>query len=277
MATWKAQGWLPPWRERLGLPVVPGTEAPWPGSCCPPELASWASLCPHRAEPLCVLTFWVSRPLCGVEELKIPVLPPAAWCRTSPTSFHHRLRSHFLGCLLPGLGNTLLIICILWEQLMPSIFLLLFLFCPPSISLFLHPCPHFSFFLSMPPGVPTWLTISVPTGPWEPYGQCQQPHESRRQPHGVRHDHQQPRPQLPTVCWAAAAVLSQGWPCSALHPAGNVWPAQLPWQRGLRGQVSRLSGGNSLEKWYVSHALPLQPGEESNLSPSAMLPGLGHG
>uniref|UniRef100_A0A2I3H6E3 Zinc finger MIZ-type containing 1 n=1 Tax=Nomascus leucogenys TaxID=61853 RepID=A0A2I3H6E3_NOMLE len=76
------------------------------------------------------------------------------------------------------------------------------------------------------------------TGPWEPYGQCQQPHESRRQPHGVGHDHQQPRPQLPAVCGAAAAVLSQGWPCSALHPAEHVWPAQLPRQRGLWGQVT---------------------------------------
>uniref|UniRef100_A0A2K6DPU7 Zinc finger MIZ-type containing 1 n=1 Tax=Macaca nemestrina TaxID=9545 RepID=A0A2K6DPU7_MACNE len=77
-------------------------------------------------------------------------------------------------------------------------------------------------------------------GPWEPYGQCQQPHESRRQPHGVGHDHQQPRPQLPAVCGAAAAVLSQGWPRSALHPAEHVWPAQLPRQWGLWGQVSRV-------------------------------------
>uniref|UniRef100_A0A8C9EGG2 Zinc finger MIZ-type containing 1 n=1 Tax=Phocoena sinus TaxID=42100 RepID=A0A8C9EGG2_PHOSS len=78
--------------------------------------------------------------------------------------------------------------------------------------------------------------LSLPTGPREPYGQRQQPHESRRQPHGVGHDHQQPRPQLPTVCWAAAAILGQGRPRSALHPAEHVRPAQLPWQRGLRGQ-----------------------------------------
>uniref|UniRef100_A0A8C0KRK8 Zinc finger MIZ-type containing 1 n=1 Tax=Canis lupus dingo TaxID=286419 RepID=A0A8C0KRK8_CANLU len=73
-------------------------------------------------------------------------------------------------------------------------------------------------------------------GPREPYGQCQQPHESRRQPHGIGHDHQQPRPQLPPVCRAAAAVLGQGRARSALHPAGHVRPAQLPRQRGLRGQ-----------------------------------------
>uniref|UniRef100_A0A2K5IWG2 SP-RING-type domain-containing protein n=1 Tax=Colobus angolensis palliatus TaxID=336983 RepID=A0A2K5IWG2_COLAP len=70
----------------------------------------------------------------------------------------------------------------------------------------------------------------VITSPWEPYGQCQQPHESRRQSHGVGHDHQQPRPQLSAVCGAAAAVLSQGWPRSALHPAEHVWPTQLPRQ-----------------------------------------------
>ncbi|XP_008561761.1 PREDICTED: zinc finger MIZ domain-containing protein 1, partial [Galeopterus variegatus] len=72
--------------------------------------------------------------------------------------------------------------------------------------------------------------------PREPYGQCQQPHEPRRQPHGLGHDHQQPRPQLPAVRWAAAAVLGQGRPRSALHPAEYVRPAQLPRQRGLRGQ-----------------------------------------
>uniref|UniRef100_A0A452SX13 Zinc finger MIZ-type containing 1 n=1 Tax=Ursus americanus TaxID=9643 RepID=A0A452SX13_URSAM len=72
--------------------------------------------------------------------------------------------------------------------------------------------------------------------PREPYGQCQQPHESRRQPHGVGHDHQQPRPQFPPVCRAAAAVLGQGRARSALHPAEHVRAAQLPRQRGLRGQ-----------------------------------------
>uniref|UniRef100_A0A8C9A4H6 Zinc finger MIZ-type containing 1 n=1 Tax=Prolemur simus TaxID=1328070 RepID=A0A8C9A4H6_PROSS len=81
------------------------------------------------------------------------------------------------------------------------------------------------------PGLPLPITCSR-----EPYGQCQQPHESRRQPHGVGHDHQQPRPQLPTVCWAAAAVLGQGRPRPALHPAEHVRPAQLPRQRGLRSQ-----------------------------------------
>uniref|UniRef100_G1TV46 Zinc finger MIZ-type containing 1 n=1 Tax=Oryctolagus cuniculus TaxID=9986 RepID=G1TV46_RABIT len=80
------------------------------------------------------------------------------------------------------------------------------------------------------------LSTLRPGGPREPHGQCQQPHESRRQPHGVGHDHQQPRPQLPSVRWAAAAVLSQGRPRAALHPAGHVRPAQLPRQRGFRGQ-----------------------------------------
>lgn len=138
----------------------------------------------------------------------------------------------------------------------PMFFLLPFLSCLPCFSFSTAP-PLFSFFLSMPFVVPAWVTItSLPTGPREPYGQCQQPHESRRQPHGLRHDHQQPRPQLPAVCWAAAAVLGQGWPRTAIHPAGHVRPAQLPRQRGLRGQVSRAGRGSRLQKWWAALPFP---------------------
>uniref|UniRef100_A0A8C9RSN4 Zinc finger, MIZ-type containing 1a n=1 Tax=Scleropages formosus TaxID=113540 RepID=A0A8C9RSN4_SCLFO len=71
-------------------------------------------------------------------------------------------------------------------------------------------------------------------GTGQPDGQCQQSHESWRQPHGVGHVREQPWHQLPPVPGPAAAVLRQGKLQPALHATGHVRAAQLPRGRRFR-------------------------------------------
>lgn len=103
------------------------------------------------------------------------------------------------------------------------------------------------------------LSLSVIlSGFGEPHGEREQPHEPQREPHGLGHVGGQPGHQLAPVPRPAAAVLRQGQHQSVLHAAQHVRPAQLPWRRRLRRQVSVWLGERP---WWVPGCLGAWLGE----------------